>query len=373
MKHTLNLLAALLLAPFCLCAGDASTSAKPNILFILADDLGQMDIGAFNPKTFYETPNIDALAKRGMKFTQGYAACCVCSPTRGSIMTGKYPPRFGITNFIPGGRAGKLNPAPNAGHLPLEEVTIAESLRDAGYATFFAGKWHLGGAGFLPKDQGFTAEPKWRHRAEARGEVARAEGRCRRVDPKSDPKRTDRIAQEAVQVHRAKQGPAPSSPICHSTRCTCPSVHARIWWRSTQEKAEASARRRLGQERANQVRLVQNNPVYAAMLEQFDAGIGRVLAALEQQWPHRENHRRLHVRQRRTRHGGRASDLEPAAARRQRLALRRRRARADDCRRARRDEARHDLRFAGHQHGFLSHAAPTRGPAVASPSSISTA
>ena len=136
----------------------AAENAKPNVVFILADDLGCMDIGAFNPKTFYETPTIDRLAKRGMKFTQAYAACCVCSPTRGSIMTGKYPPRFGITDFIPGMRSGKVKSAPNADHLPLEEVTIAESLRDAGYATFFAGKWHLGGGEFYPGAHGFPKE-----------------------------------------------------------------------------------------------------------------------------------------------------------------------------------------------------------------------
>ena len=156
MKHTFVFFAALLLTPLAAShAGDAPQS-KPNIVFILADDLGQMDIGAFNPNTFYETPNVDGLAKRGMRFTQGYAACCVCSPTRGSIMTGKYPPRFGITNFIPGGRAGKLQPAPMLDHLPLEEVTIAETLRDAGYSTFFAGKWHLGDAELYPSDQGFS-------------------------------------------------------------------------------------------------------------------------------------------------------------------------------------------------------------------------
>lgn len=109
MKRILALLAALLGAAS---AFAASPAAQPNILFLLADDLGQMDIGAFNPKTFYETPNINALAKRGMKFTQGYAACSVCSPTRGSIMTGKYPPRFGITNFIPGGREPMIFVAP---------------------------------------------------------------------------------------------------------------------------------------------------------------------------------------------------------------------------------------------------------------------
>ena len=151
LKNVLSLL--LCVVP--LASVNSAETAKPNIIFILADDLGCMDIGAFNPKTFYETPHINSLANRGMKFNQAYAACCVCSPTRGSIMTGRYPPRFGITNFIPGGRSGKLLPAPNAGQLALEEVTIAESLRDADYATFFAGKWHLGGDEFYPGAQGF--------------------------------------------------------------------------------------------------------------------------------------------------------------------------------------------------------------------------
>lgn len=137
---------ALLLAPLvALHAAQEPKPTKSNVVFILADDLSYMDIGANNSKTFYETPNIDSLANRGMQFTQGYAACCVCSPTRGSIMTGKYPPRFGITDFIPGMRSGKLLSTPNANHLPLEDVTIAEALRAGGYATFFAGKWHLGG------------------------------------------------------------------------------------------------------------------------------------------------------------------------------------------------------------------------------------
>ena len=80
----------------------AQSATKPNIVFILADDLGYMDIGANNPKTFYETPNIDRLAARGMRFTAGYSACCVCSPTRASIMTGKYPARLHLTDWLPG-------------------------------------------------------------------------------------------------------------------------------------------------------------------------------------------------------------------------------------------------------------------------------
>lgn len=249
---------------------------KPNIIFILADDLGQMDIGAFNPKTFYETPNIDGLAKRGMRFTQAYAACCVCSPTRGSIMTGRYPPRFGITNFIPGGRVGKLLPAPNAGQLPLEEVTIAESLRDAGYTTFFAGKWHLGGAGFLPSDQGFSADS-----GSDTGPKSKAgKGDRSSTDRKDDPKNTDRITEEAVKfIELNKDNPffaylpfnAPHVPIGARANLVAK-------W---QEKAKQAPADSWGQEGKNQVRLVQNNVVYAAMLEQFDAGIGRVLSALE--------------------------------------------------------------------------------------------
>jgi arylsulfatase A-like enzyme len=218
--------------------------SKPNIIFILADDLGQMDIGAFNPKTFYETPNIDGLAKRGMKFTQGYAACCVCSPTRGSIMTGKYPPRFGITNFIGGTRAGKMLPAPNTKQLALEEVTIAESLRDAGYATFFAGKWHLGGEGFMPRDQGFTNDES--------SDTGPKGDKTRRQD---DPKNTDRITEAAVKFIEANKARPFYAYLPYN------SPHVPIGARADlvakwEEKAKHAPADAWGQERANQVRLV---------------------------------------------------------------------------------------------------------------------
>ena len=138
-----------------------STPTMPNIVFILADDLGYMDIGANNPKTFHETPNIDALAAKGMRFKQGYAACPVCSPTRASILIGKYPPRTGITDYIGAAspdqwkRPTKLLPAPYADRLALGENTLAEAFKAAGYATFFAGKWHLGPTNYWPENQGF--------------------------------------------------------------------------------------------------------------------------------------------------------------------------------------------------------------------------
>jgi hypothetical protein len=217
----MKLLSSLFLFAFC---SSLFAETKPNIVFILADDLGQMDIGAFNPKTFYETPNIDGLAKRGMKFTQGYAACCVCSPTRGSIMTGKYPPRVGITNFIGGTRAGKMLPAPNTRQLALEEVTIAESLRDAGYATFFAGKWHLGDAGFMPKDQGFTHDEG--------SDTGPKRAKAKRPD---DLKNTDRITDAAVKFIEANKD-KPSTLTCLITHRMCPSALGPSWLRSGRKK-----------------------------------------------------------------------------------------------------------------------------------------
>ena len=131
----------------CVTAADAVQKKEvrgPNFVVFLVDDLGFMDIGANNSECFYETPHIDALAKSGMLFTNGYAANPVCSPTRYSLMTGKYPTRVRATNFFSGRRSGTFRPAPLNDNMPLDEITIAQALKGKGYATFFAGKWHLG-------------------------------------------------------------------------------------------------------------------------------------------------------------------------------------------------------------------------------------
>ncbi len=273
MKYIRTLLTVIFLSPLAVWSAE-----KPNIIFILADDLGRMDVGCYNPKTFYETPNIDSLARRGMRFTQGYAACCVCSPTRGSIMTGKYPPRFGITDYIPGMRNAKMMSAKNALHLPLEEVTVAEALRDGGYSTFFAGKWHLGGGEYSPNAQGFGP-----------GLVASESGSDQFWYPKSDlptpshkddPKTTERIVDEAVKFIGAhKDRPffayLPFLAV-HTPIGASPELVAKYEKKKTSAPADS-----WGQERDSKVRLVQNNAVYAAMLEQLDSGIGRVLDALK--------------------------------------------------------------------------------------------
>ena len=144
---------------------------QTNFLFFLVDDMGWADIGA-NGSKFHETPNIDRLAKSGMRFTQGYAAGSVCSPTRASIMTGRHPVRVNITDWIPGQSNRKTNPLlhpDDLSHLPLAEVTIAEALKEHGYQTFFAGKWHLGNEGQWPTDQGFDINIGGHHRGSPPG------------------------------------------------------------------------------------------------------------------------------------------------------------------------------------------------------------
>ena len=144
---------------------------QTNFLFFLVDDMGWADIGA-NGSKFHETPHIDRLAKSGMRFTQGYAAGSVCSPTRASIMTGKHPVRVNITDWIPGqsNRPSNRLLHPEDRHsLALEEVTIAEALKQNGYQTFFAGKWHLGKEGEWPTDQGFDVNIGGHHKGSPPG------------------------------------------------------------------------------------------------------------------------------------------------------------------------------------------------------------
>ena len=149
----------LLLSLFFSCA-----EKKQNFLFILVDDLGWTDLG-YSGSTFHETPNIDALSKVSVQFTQAYASASICSPTRASIMTGKHPVRVNITDWIPGydPKDQKLSGPQDLDALPLEEITLAEVMEDNGYKTFFAGKWHLGSDGYFPLDQGFQINKGGHH------------------------------------------------------------------------------------------------------------------------------------------------------------------------------------------------------------------
>lgn len=150
---------------------NVGAAKQTNFLFFLVDDMGWADIGA-NGSKFHETPHIDKLAASGIRFTQGYAACPVCSPTRASIMTGRHPVRVDITDWIPGQgnhANNKLLHPQDRNNLALEEVTIAEQLKTHGYQTFFAGKWHLGSEGHWPEDQGFDINIGGHHRGSPPG------------------------------------------------------------------------------------------------------------------------------------------------------------------------------------------------------------
>jgi arylsulfatase A-like enzyme len=136
---------------------DGAAAPDLNILFVLMDDLGWHDIGPYGNKII-DTPNLNRFARQGVRFTNAYAACPVCSPTRASILTGKYPARLRLTDWIPGRKqwpyAKLLMPQFNQ-FLPVEDKTVAELLSPRGYRTAAIGKWHLGGAGHLPTDRGF--------------------------------------------------------------------------------------------------------------------------------------------------------------------------------------------------------------------------
>lgn len=135
----------------------AQTPKKTNIILFLVDDMGWTDVGCYG-SDFYETPNIDNLAKQGMKFTNGYSACTVCSPSRASILTGKYPARLHLTDWIDGYYKpyAKLLSPEWIKYLPLGEITVAELLKKRGYATASIGKWHLGDdIKYYPEHQGF--------------------------------------------------------------------------------------------------------------------------------------------------------------------------------------------------------------------------
>ena len=137
-----------------------NSTRQPNIVFFLVDDMGWTDLGCYG-SSFYDTPNIDRFASTGVKFTNAYATCHVCSPTRASIMTGKYPATLDLTDWIPGRKDYPFQRLLNAEHergLPLEEETIAEVLKEAGYGTAIFGKWHLGGPETGPLNQGFDVQ-----------------------------------------------------------------------------------------------------------------------------------------------------------------------------------------------------------------------
>jgi arylsulfatase A-like enzyme len=271
----------------------AAEKAKPlNFVFFLVDDFGWMDIGANNPHCFYETPNIDRLARSGMNFTNGYAANPVCSPTRYSIMTGKYPTRAGATNWFSGKRSGRFNPAPLNDWMPLEEVTLAEALKEHGYRTAFVGKWHLGSEEkYWPENQGFDINiGGWSVGSPRGGYFAPFENPRLGDYPKGShlPKV---LTDESLKIlDRYKNDPFLLYLAFYSVHTPLQGREDLIAkYKAKRQKLLDAAEREFGPEeqvwpveQERQVRLRQCHPVYAAMVEAMDEQIGRVLDKLEQ-------------------------------------------------------------------------------------------
>ncbi|MEX2286261.1 MAG: sulfatase [Planctomycetaceae bacterium] len=270
-----------LLAAFSASTAAVAAARAPNVVLILADDLGWADLHCYGGD-LHETPNLDRLARQGMRFTNAYAASPVCSPTRASIMTGKHPARLGMTIWHEGARRGppqdrKLIPPESQANLRLDELTLAEVLHDAGYDTAHVGKWHLGDAEHYPENQGFDINiggTLWGapttyfypYRGQFGSErepryVPRLEG------GNEGEYLTDRLTDEALAIiERAADRPfflnlwyhAPHTPI--------------------EAKPEAIARFR----NKLQPGMNHQNPVYAAMVGSLDENVGRILAKLDE-------------------------------------------------------------------------------------------
>ena len=260
---------------------------KPNYVFFLIDDLGWADIKPNNPDSFYETPNLEKLAGEGIRFTDAYASCPVCSPTRASIMTGKSPARLHITDWIPGNdpKNRKLLGPQDRHQLPLEEKTISETLKENGYVTCHIGKWHLGGEGFYPEDQGFDYN--------IGGWDKGSPGRAGYYSPYENPKLpdgpegeflTDRLTNEAVSFIESHKD------IPFFLNFDFYTVHTPI--QAAKEYIEYFKKKKQSlptpdvpvqrPEHDGITKLIQDNAEYASMVFAMDASVGRVIEKLKE-------------------------------------------------------------------------------------------
>jgi arylsulfatase A len=249
----------------------AAAPRPPNVVLILADDLGWTDLACYG-SDLHETPNIDRLAREGMKFTQNYSACTVCSPTRAALMTGKYPARLHVTDWIPGLMPDnpKLLVPDWTKYLPLEETTIAEVFKAAGYATASIGKWHLATADsdkYYPDKQGFDLNVAGTARANPVTYYAPYNIPTLTPEGKEGEYLTDRLGQEAVKfIERSKDRPF----FLYFPHFA---VHLPVQGRpDITEKYKNKPRAGLRHQNAG----------YAAMLESLDTTVGLLRAKLEE-------------------------------------------------------------------------------------------
>ena len=263
----------------------AQQKARPNFVFLLVDDLGWKDLSCYG-STFYESPHIDALAKSGMRFTDAYASCPVCSPTRASIMTGKYPPRVNITDWIPGQNPNnrKLKTPEDRANLALDEVTLAEALREEGYATFFAGKWHLGSDNFLPQDQGFDINKGGHHKGSPPGGYYTPYKNPQLEDGPDGEYLTDRLTDETIEFIKTNRDQPFLAYLSFYTVRT-PIQACRRHLPKFQKKKDALPDTDAADfvpERNGFTKMFQDNAAYASMVYALDENVGRLMKTLDE-------------------------------------------------------------------------------------------
>ena len=274
--------------------GQVLKDKKPNILFIIADDYGWKDMSC-SGSTYYETPNLDRLAQEGVRFTHAYSACSVCSPSRATVLTGQYTPRHDITNFT-GPASGvewrkmnrftKMLPPEYAHELSSSSVTLAEVLRQQGYKTFFAGKWHLGSEGSYPEDHGFDINKGGSQAGAPSGGYFSPYNNPTLSDGPNGEDLSMRLAEETSafiknQVSRNANQPFFAYLSFYAVHSPIQTTQAK--WKYFRDKAEKQGIAQTGFiiDRTLPVHQTQDNPIYAGLVQQMDDAIGLVLQQLK--------------------------------------------------------------------------------------------
>ena len=256
---------------------------KKNVVFILVDDLGWKDLACYG-SNFYESPNIDRLAAKGNLFTSAYTPNPVCSPTRAAILTGRYPSRIGITDWIPG-QNPKNKPLigpEDLYELPLEEVTFAETLKNEGYKTFFAGKWHLGDVDFLPEDQGFDINMGGHHKGSPPGGYYSPYRNPKLTDGPEGEYLTDRLTSESIEfLERNKNDPFLLYLSYYTVHTPIQACKRYLGKFKAKQKLLQDSIAQLKTEGSGQTLINQYNPEYASMIYALDENVGRLLDKLE--------------------------------------------------------------------------------------------
>ena len=268
---------------------------SPNVLLIIADDLGFFDL-SHTGSQFYETPNLDRLAKVSADFIHGYTTSPVCSPARASIMTGQFAPRHGITDWIGAhvgeewrraGRHSRLLPPDYKRHLPFENVTLGKAMSEAGYKTFYAGKWHIGKEGSWPEDHGFDVNVGGWDSGSPRGGYFDPFDNPTLENRKPGENLSWRLADETAQYFMENNPNETGKPIF--AVLSFYAVHSPLQttqekWRKYRDRAEelGIAEYAFEMDYFLPNRLVQDNPVYAGLVEAMDDAIGLILDALEE-------------------------------------------------------------------------------------------